>query len=133
MRELVANIENIEQQLFEFAIEGAADASVRHFVNVVAFNAHYQVVVDWNFAKFVFDYGKLMFRILPDQLVEQGCFAGTQKSGKYGNRQAVVVGVVCHAHFQFVYLCGAGTICREATLAAKINFYCRTLRNCVIV
>ncbi|KAF5060776.1 hypothetical protein DSECCO2_322000 [anaerobic digester metagenome] len=90
------DIQQIKQQLSQFAVERATDAAVRHFINIVAFHPNDQVVVDGNLPEFIFNDREFILRVFFDQVVQQGGFSGSQKSGQYGYRQPVVIHIIFH-------------------------------------
>ena len=68
----------------EIAANAAADATVVHFEELfIALDD--ELVIDTDFAEFVFDDGEFLPVLLRENAIEQSGFAGAKKAGEHGN------------------------------------------------
>mmetsp|Transcript_48355 Transcript_48355/g.67188 ORF Transcript_48355/g.67188 Transcript_48355/m.67188 type:complete len:225 (+) Transcript_48355:224-898(+) len=93
---LLKFVENLPESLDEITTNGAAHATIVHNYNLLSecnliLLQLQQCVVDGYFSELIFDHRNLLLSLLLQEVVQEGCFAGSQEAGKDGDRQFLLV------------------------------------------
>mmetsp|Transcript_6217 Transcript_6217/g.14564 ORF Transcript_6217/g.14564 Transcript_6217/m.14564 type:complete len:200 (-) Transcript_6217:59-658(-) len=92
---LLKLVENLPETVDEITTNGAAHATIVHNYNLLGESnliLLQQCVVDGDFSELIFDHCNLLLSLLLQEVVQEGCLAGSEEAGQDGDWQFLLVG-----------------------------------------